>query len=638
MNLRKLDKMVLRSFIGPLVLTLFVVVFILLTQLMLNKMDEFVGKDLGLIVLGELMFYFSINITQTALPLAVLLSSLMAFGNLGEFSELTAIKGAGISLLRTMRPAFILTIIITILAFFNNNYIVTKANLKAYSLLYDIKKHKPSLDIKEGTFYNGIPDFSIKVNKKYPDGETLADIIIYNHAGAAGNNTVTFADSGRMYSVMNNRYLMFELFQGKRYNEIPKTGGPRGTISEFIRNDFKSSKLVLSLASFDFKKSKEELWTNHYYMKNIKQLKTDVDSMDLDLMDSKMTVFADAQTSFSRYYRDRVQMPEEYIKRKQRHDSIRNATEREDSLRYLSEYSSEELERKREDSLAAMAKKAELNKNYTNRMNKMLLLPSDSTSSSDTLPSTSPASSQGVKPITNDAISPAARRIAQSAQRKNQEKPAPVKTNSSKSTKTNSSKSTKTNSSKSTAKASKVNSPAHFSNTLKTLPVAEINVDSIFNERRNRGQGIRHALSETRNIKNKLTVQSNRLHNQELMITKYKIEMNKKYAQAFACLVMFLIGAPLGAIIKKGGLGVPVIISIIFFILYYVMSITGKKWAEEDVVTPFMGIWGYSFILLPVGLFFLRQAKNDARLLESDFYAVAVDKLKSRFFNRGKQP
>jgi lipopolysaccharide export system permease protein len=99
---------------------------------------------------------------------------------------------------------------------------------------------------------------------------------------------------------------------------------------------------------------------------------------------------------------------------------------------------------------------------------------------------------------------------------------------------------------------------------------------------------------------------------------------------------MFLIGAPLGAIIKKGGLGVPVIISIIFFILYYVMSITGKKWAEEGVVTPFLGIWGYSFFLLPVGFFFLRQAKNDARLLESDFYSVAVDKLKNRFFKNRK--
>ena len=187
---------------------------------------------------------------------------------------------------------------------------------------------------------------------------------------------------------------------------------------------------------------------------------------------------------------------------------------------------------------------------------------------------------------------------------------------------------------------SKVNNvkppPRTAQDSLKKLPVSMINVDSIFQTKRTKGQGLRFALSETRNIKNKLNVQASRLRNQNLMITRYKIEVNKKYAQAFACLVMFLIGAPLGAIIKKGGLGVPVIISIVFFILYYVMSITGKKWAEEGVITPFMGIWGYSYILLPVGFFFLRQAKNDARLLESDFYAVVVEKLRNKFFKKSR--
>jgi lipopolysaccharide export system permease protein len=580
MHLRKLDKLVLRSFIAPLILTLFVVVFILLTQLMINKMDQFVGKDLGVMVLAELMFYFSINITQTALPLAVLLSSLMAFGNLGEFSELTAIKGAGISLLRALRPAFMLTVLITILAFFNNNYIVTKANLKAYSLLYDIRKHKPSLDIKEGTFYNGIPEFSIKVNKKYPDGETLGDIIIYNHAGTKGNNVVTFADSGRMYSVFNNRYLMFELFNGKRYEELPQPGGPRGNISDFIRNDFRHSKLVLSLASFDFKKSKEELWKNHYYMKNISQLKTDVDSMDLDLLDSRMTVFDDAQTFFTRYYRDRIQMPEEYISRQHYHDSLRKATEDADSIKYRAEYVREESERQQADSLLQVKQDTEQTTvaNIT-QIQKQVTLPTTA----------QPVAPSVVKPVGDI---------------KKKVKPNTGEVN------------------------------------LTELPISEIDVDSILNIKRNRAQGLRHALSDARNIKNKLAVQTNRLRNQDLMITKYKIEVNKKYAQAFACLVMFLIGAPLGAIIKKGGLGVPVIISIIFFILYYVMSITGKKWAEEGVVTPFLGIWGYSFFLLPVGFFFLKQAKNDARLLESDFYSVAVDKLRNRFFksrNQSKQ-
>jgi lipopolysaccharide export system permease protein len=540
-------------------------------------MDEFIGKGLGVIVLSELMFYFSINITQTALPLAVLLSSLMAFGNLGEFSELTAIKGAGVSLLRALRPAFILTIIITVLAFLNNNYIVTKANLKAYSLLYDIKKHKPSLDIREGTFYNGIPEFSIKVNKKYPDGETLGDIIIYNHTGKTGNNIVTFADSGRMYSVLNNRYLMFELFNGKRYEEIPKSASAkRDDVPDFLRNDFSHSKLVLSLASFDFKKSKEDLWTSHYYMKNIHQLKTDVDSMDLGILDSRVSVFDDAQRFFGRYYRDRVQMPPEYVVRKQYRDSLQKVKQITDSVSYRDQYNRGEAEELKEDSID-MLSQVELNKKLS--------------------------ISKQVKALADIPV--------------NKEKPVKAR--------------------KTYSKVNNVKPPPRTAqDSLKKLPVSMINVDSIFQIKRNKGQGLRFALSETRNIKNKLNVQASRLRNQNLMITRYKIEVNKKYAQAFACLVMFLIGAPLGAIIKKGGLGVPVIISIVFFILYYVMSITGKKWAEEGVITPFMGIWGYSFILLPVGFFFLRQAKNDARLLESDFYAVVVEKLRTRFFKKSR--
>ena len=599
--MRKLDKLVLRSYIGPLVLTLFVVVFILLTQLMLNKMDEFVGKDLGFMVLSELMFYFSINISQTALPLAVLLSSLMAFGNLGEFSELTAIKGAGISLLRALKPAFILTVVITILAFLNNNFVVTKANLKAYSLLYDIKKHKPSLDIKEGTFYNGIPDLSIKVNKKYSDGETLGDIIIYNHSGAAGNNVVTFADSGRMYSILNNRYLMFELYDGKRYEELPK-GGP-SDISDFIRYDFSHNKLVLSLASFDFKKSKEDLWTNHYYMKNVKQLKTDVDSMTNDLTDAKVTVFDNAQTFFGRYYRDRINIPPNYVRRMAIRDSIRAAKEKTDSIKYREEYTSSEVELEK-DTASMSAKFAEKRKlTVINPDIEVASIPADS-----------------VRRITlaDSMTNRVALNSVNSAAKTKPSKPpkaAPTYT-----------------------KVNNVRPPRKPKiDSLKLLPVSRINIDSILALKRVKTQGMRFALSETRNIKNKLSIQTNRLRNQELMIIRYKIETNKKYAQAFACLVMFLIGAPLGAIIKKGGFGAPVIISIIFFILYYIMSITGKKWAEEGIVTPFMGIWGFSFVLLPVGFFFLKQAKNDARLLESDFYAVVVEKFKNRFKQKRKE-
>jgi lipopolysaccharide export system permease protein len=323
-------------------------------------------------------------------------------------------------------------------------------------------------------------------------------------------------------------------------------------------------------------------------MKNTPQFKTAVDSMDLGLLDSKVAVFDDAQRTFSRYYRDRVQIPKQYIGRQKYLDSLRRTKEKADSVRYRDEYNSNGTIDQLVDSTTESSSPALQQLTNTRQIQKRVIIPADTVRLKEQLASGQPAT---VQPTTRQQIaSPAVReKIAR--------KKIPPKT---------------------------------ATDSLKQLPVSRINIDSIFNVKRNQGQGMRHALAETRNIKNKLTVQTNRIRNQQLMITKYQIEVNKKYAQAFACLVMFLIGAPLGAIIKKGGLGVPVIISIIFFILYYVMSITGKKWAEEGVVTPFIGIWGYCFFLIPVGFFFLRQAKNDARLLESDFYAVAIEKLKFR--------
>src|SRR6187401_2628172 len=217
--MKKLDKLILSSFIGPFILTFLVVVFILLTQHMLKYFDDIIGKGLGIDVIGQLLFYFAIFMIPVAMPLAVLLSSLITFGNLGEHFELTAIKASGISLLRTLQPIFLFVLILTGVAFYVNNNLVPKAALEAYSLLYDIKQKKPALDLSEGTFYDGIPDMSIKVNKKYPDGITIGDVIIYDHRKHDGNRDVTVADSGKMYTILNERYLKLELFRGYNYIE-----------------------------------------------------------------------------------------------------------------------------------------------------------------------------------------------------------------------------------------------------------------------------------------------------------------------------------------------------------------------------------------------------------------------------------
>ncbi|MGV3540823.1 MAG: LptF/LptG family permease, partial [Rufibacter sp.] len=228
--MKKLDKLILKSFVGPFVLTFAVVEFILLLQVILKYLDDLVGKDLGVNVIAELLFYFSLNLAPMAFPLAILLSSLMTFGNLGEHHELTAIKTSGISLVRTLRPVFALSIILTIAAFFFHNTIVPKANLRAYSLMWDIRQKKPALDLKPGSFYNGLPNRSIRVGKKFPDGQTLKDIMIYDHSNGAGNAVVVLADSGKMYTQYNDQYLVLELFNGKTFAEERSGsgyGGPR---------------------------------------------------------------------------------------------------------------------------------------------------------------------------------------------------------------------------------------------------------------------------------------------------------------------------------------------------------------------------------------------------------------------------
>src|SRR5882672_1796647 len=175
--MKKIDKLIISSFLGPFILTFLVVVFILLTQHMLKYFDDIIGKDLDWSTLATLWFYFAVLTTPIAMPLAVLLSSLITFGNLGEHFELTAVKSLGISLVRSLFPIFCFVLILTGFAFWANNNLVPKAALEAYSLLYDIKQKKPALDLREGAFYNGIPDISIKVNDRLPDGTTIKDVI-----------------------------------------------------------------------------------------------------------------------------------------------------------------------------------------------------------------------------------------------------------------------------------------------------------------------------------------------------------------------------------------------------------------------------------------------------------------------------
>ena len=551
--MKKLDKLIIKTFIGPFILTFVVVVFILLTQYMLKYFDDFVGKGLGFNVFAELIMYFSINMTPVALPLAVLLSSLMTFGNLGENFELTAIKGAGISLNRALMPLFFLVILISVLAFLSNNYVVPKANLKAYSLLYDIKQKKPSLDIQEGVFYNGIPNYRIKVNKKYPDGETLKDVMIYDHTGGIGNRDVILADSGKMYTFDHERFLMLELFNGNRYSQSSLPGSGRSTSEEndqYTRNNFKQTKIVFNLASFALQRTKEEYFASHRRMKTIEQLNKDMDSLSHEELAVEYDAFLGSPSFYNYHLKYDTLMPKTL-------QATMKALPIADTLTIDSAY---------------------------NR------------------PGYAPQEERGNIFGATSSLTDVVRKMKMEERREKQ------------------------------ITKSKIQKEKYQVDQVDTALITRVDTAIQANYK----SVISKALVQSRTIKNTLQVNSQRIKNLHQDISRDDYESKKKIAQAISCLIMFLIGAPLGAIIKRGGLGVPVLISICFFIAFYVLSEISRKWAEEVIMNPDLAVWLPNLFLLPFGIVFLLQARLDTRLLELDFYLIFLDKIKSRlkFLNR----
>jgi lipopolysaccharide export system permease protein len=592
--MKKLDKLILKSFLGPFLLTFVVVVFILLSQTMIKYFDDFAGKGLGLEVFAELIFYFSIFTTPVALPLAVLLSCLMTFGNLGEHSELTAIKGSGISLLRTLAPIFIITIFFTFLAYFNNNYIVPKANLKAYSLLYDIKMKKPALDLKEGAFYNGIRGLSIKVNKKDGNGN-LEEVIIYDHREGQGNSNVILAESGKMYTILNERYLILELFSGRIYSQLIDQSRYRSIayneVQPYKEDRFDSSKLVLSLAEFEFTRTDEDLFRSNRLMLNVHELRHYVDSLRREIVLEKFNTYHSLGGHLPRHIKDKVEIPVKLAEEKRKIDSIRaeyfrrlNEQEHEASRELENEEIKEGVEEevKRRRGLFARNRKVPEEK----------------------------------KPDASIFGAPSHELMAYQNRMYN----APYF---------------------GVGFESNIDEARKIDSLVALLPEDTLKLtydrfDSAMQAMNSKEIIIREAIDRARSAKNQINMDAERMFNGIHNLRKYEIEKHKKFAQAFACLVMFLVGAPLGSIIKKGGLGIPVILSIMFFIIYYVFSMTGEKWARHDLITPFWGVWNSNFVLLPLGLFFLKQARIDARLFDADYYHVVISKIKAKINSKRK--
>ncbi|MCB9046879.1 MAG: LptF/LptG family permease [Chitinophagales bacterium] len=466
--MKKLDILIIKSFIGPFIVTFFVTLFVLVMQFFWLYMDELLGKGLGAWMIIQLLFYMSTTLVPLALPLGIVLASIMTFGNLGENFELVAIKSAGISLLRFMRPLFFFIVFIAGAAFIFSNNVIPYANLRALSLLYDLRNSKPAFNIKAGQFNRDMDNYSIRVGEKDKDGRTIRNVIIYDHSSGMGNDKVTLAKEGEMLSSPDKQYMVFRLKDGWRYEEYTNKDGSENY--EQVRMNFKQWDKVFDLSSFKIQRTNQDLFKNAYQMMNVSQLSSEIDSQE-------------------RYY---AKVP----------DKIFN---------YLSPY-----------------------------------LSITSKDSTEDLPA----------------------------------KVAAVKA-----------------------------APAQYDSSFITLVPDTL-----------RTRVLQQANSQARSSKNLVEVTVSDMTLRRMNYATYKIEWHRKFTLSFACILLFLIGAPLGAIIRKGGLGMPLVVAIVFFVVFHIMSITGEKLARTEAVESWIGMWMATAMLLPIAFILIRQARNDSQIFSKEWY------------------
>ena len=466
--IKKLDTLIIKAFIGPFFATFFIALFVLVMQFFWLYIDDLVGKGLDLGTLAHLTGLVAVNWVPLALPLALLLSSIMTFGNLGESFELVAIKSAGIPLLRFMRPLFIVAVLIAGISFLFANNIMPVAILKLNTLKYDIIVSKPAFDIKEGVFYDKIEGYVIKIGQKSKDGNTIKNVIIYEKNYGLQDYSL-IAESGTMKVAPGNK-LEFDLKNGWRYQE---KGSRLTTNTEFIRLGFKEYKKILDLSSFKMNKTSDSAFSDNYKMLSVRQLSKTIDSLK----------------DFGSYYQKRSQ---------------------EEISPYLS------FTKYADTGLTAVNQK-----NTGNIKNMSRIIPDS-----------------------------AAVAIKDKLQIQ--------------------------------------------------LNAVKSNVELLAGDYSEKQKNLRY----------------------------HQIEWHRKFTLATACIVLFLIGAPLGSIIRKGGLGTPLVFAVIFFVTFHLLNTFGEKFVKSGVLSPLIGMWLSTAILIPIGFFLTYKAMKDSQLFNQEYYYRSLKKLR----------
>ena len=474
-RVKRLYRYMLRSYVPLLLMTFFICLFIVLMQFLWRYIDDLVGKGLSIDVIGELFFYAALTMVPMALPLAILLASLMIFGNLGEKFELTAMKASGISLLKVMSPLIILISFIAVGAFFFQNNVLPVAQTKMWTLLYSMRQKSPELEIPEGVFYTQIPGYNFYVESKDRDSGTLFNMMIYDVSRGFDNARVILADSGHLKSADDKAHLFLQLYNGEQFENLRENGAYSQSSQPYRSENFDLKEILLAFDA-NFTRMDEAGMRNQYVGKNMTQLQATIDSVGL-----------------------------------------------------------------RVDSIGAVYAKEIKERPYIN-----------------------------VTPVSTRSLN---------------------------------------------GKAQEVRIP------YPAASVKSYNIDSVFYADLHRTRNyLTSAIGRVQTIKQEYEFRSFVMEEDRATIRRHGIEMHRKFTLSFACLVFFFIGAPLGAIIRKGGIGTPLVISVLLFIFYYIIDNTGFKFARDGKTAVWEGVWLSSFVLLPLGVFLTYKAMRDSAVLNGDAY------------------
>ena len=493
---KRVDLLVIKTFLGPFIATFFIVIFVFIMQFFFVYIDDFVGKGLEWFIIAELVTYLSANTIPLSLPLAILLSSIMTFGNLGERNELTALKSAGIPLVRFMMGliAFIIILGGASLAF--NNYVLPNANLKFYTTLFDITHQKPALNIKEDVFYKEIEGYVIKIDRKDADNRHIYGIYIREKKNDYREQSVIIAERGEMFADEKQRFLVLHLYNGAKYQLLPPDDKKKN-VDLHLRTYFQEMDKVFDLSAFQLTRSNEDLYKDHYVMLNIRQLRYYIDSLESQ-NESQVNAFRTGVKQYFRFLKDSAMAVD-----------FPDATRGDD---HVSAGLGEAI-------------------GFTGRGQQEMLGAYDEATRSH---------------IVSRAISRA--------------------------------------------------------------KLIKAQVESPYLHRFESGR--------------KLGI-------------KASIELHKKYNMAIACLVLLLIGAPFGAIVRKGGIGLPVVASTVLYMAYLILFKFGENFARKELISVFWGLWAPNMLMFPIGVMLIRSATIDSSLMMKESYFRAFEKLRKFFRPKG---